>query len=83
MTTMMTIPGGCRVPDAESGPLTDGGYRYVGTRWGVDLDRRGRATAIVLWPAGLSRADYLRGAMRAVRRAEAAWASECQESDDA
>ena len=76
MTTTTHIPMAIRESSPEAGPLTDGGYRWVGTAWGIDLDARGRAIAIVMWPVGLSGEAYRRGARAAVRRAEAAGAPE-------
>ena len=71
------LPPGFRVSRPEPGPLSDGGQRWVGRLWAIDLDRHGRAAAIVAWPLGLGQAAYLRGARRAVARAEAD-AADCE-----
>lgn len=62
-----------RVSIPEPGPLSDGGYRWVGNTWAVDLDRHGRAVLVVSWPSSLDAKAWRRGAKAAVARAESSW----------
>lgn len=62
---------GCRASNPEQGPLSGGGWRWVGLEWAVDLYPDGDVV-VVAWPSGLDRATWQRRARAAVVRARAA-----------